>query len=267
MSRITSRQNPRVKAAAALKNRKAREATGLAIVYGPRETLRAVSAGVELVEAFVCDQLLRGADAAAASQALREADALVHATTPEVFERLAYGDRLDGVVSVVRPERRSLAALAVGEAPLVAVVEGVEKPGNLGAILRSADGAGLDAVVLADPVIDLFGPNVIRASVGAVFGRNVAVASSSDALAWISGLGLPIYATRPDANAAYTSADFAAGGAIVLGAEATGLSDAWRGEFVTAVSLPMRGVADSLNLSATAAVLFYEALRQRSLTG
>ncbi|MEN1680826.1 MAG: TrmH family RNA methyltransferase [Planctomycetota bacterium] len=263
MPQITSRQNPRVKAAAALKNRKARDASGLAIVYGPRETLRALAAGADLVEAFLCRDLFCGAEATDAAEALRASGVLLHETTPEVFERLAYGDRLDGVVSVVRPVPRTLEALSLGDRPLIAVVEGVEKPGNLGAILRSADGAGLDAVVLADPVIDLFGPNVIRASVGAVFKPNIAVGGAAEVIAWVRGLGLPLYATRPDATQDYTAADFSSGGVIVLGAEATGLSDAWRGEGVNAIALPMNGIADSLNLSATAAVLFYEALRQR----
>ncbi|MEM8866002.1 MAG: TrmH family RNA methyltransferase [Planctomycetota bacterium] len=261
---ITSRQNPRVKQAAALRNRKSRDERQQTLVYGPRETLRAIEAGAEVLEAFLCSALLRGADADAAANAAREAAAEVYETTPEVFEKLAYGDRLDGMVSVIRTPQRTLAELTLGPQPLVAVIEGVEKPGNLGAVLRSADGAGFDAVVVADPVIDLFGPNVIRASTGAVFTKSVAVATVDQTLAWLRGSGAPIYATRPDATQPYTAADFSAGGVIVLGAEATGLTGAWHADDITPLCLPMHGVCDSLNLSATAAVLFYEALRQRS---
>ncbi|MEM6799439.1 MAG: TrmH family RNA methyltransferase, partial [Planctomycetota bacterium] len=260
---ITSRQNPRVKNAAALRSRKARDTRGETLVYGPRETLRAMAAGAEVVEVFVCRDLLRGADAPAADRALAASGVEVLETTPEVFDRLAYGDRLDGVVAVVKAPRRGLADLSLPAKPLIAVVEGVEKPGNLGAVLRSADGAGVDAVVLADPVIDLFGPNVIRASVGAVFKSNAVVAGTVETLDWLAGLRAPIYATRPDATDDYTAANFSAGAAIVLGAEATGLTDAWSTAGVTPIRLPMHGIADSLNLSATAAVLFYEALRQR----
>lgn len=266
---ITSRHNPRVKNAAALRNRKARDARGETLVYGPRESLRALQAGAECVEAYVCPELLRGGDAEAAIAALHKSQAQVFETTAEVFEKLAYGDRLDGVVSVVRTTQRELADLSRGilsneAAPLVAVIEGVEKPGNLGAVLRSADGAGLDAVVLADPVIDLYGPNVIRASTAAVFKPNIAVTTAAETRAWLLELGVPIYATRPDATEDYTAADFSGGGAILLGAESTGLTSAWQGTEICAIRLPMRGVADSLNLSTTAAVLFYEALRQRT---
>lgn len=260
---ISSRHNPRVKQAAGLRNRKARDASGRTLVYGPRETLRAIQAGAVVAEVFVCRELLRGADADRALATCQGGTREILEVTPEVFAKLAYGDRLDGMVAVVEAPQRTLAGLKLPKRPLVAVLEGVEKPGNLGAVLRSADGAGLDAVVLADPVIDLFGPNVIRASTGAVFKPNVAAATTEETLAWLGGLGSPLYATRPDATLDYTAADFSGGGAIVLGAEATGLTGAWNAAGVTPIRLPMRGVADSLNLSATAAVLFYEALRQR----
>ena len=261
---ITSRHNPRVKQAAELRNRKARDQRGETLVYGPRETLRAIEAGAELATAFLCPDLFRTREAPEAQLRLASRGVEMLETTAEVFEKLAYGDRLDGVVAVARTRRLALDDLEITTtAPLIAVVEGVEKPGNLGAILRTADGAGVDAVVLADPVIDQFNPNVIRASVGAVFKPNVAVATASEAIGWLDRLGVTILATRPDATQAYTTFDLSQPTAIVLGAEATGLSDAWSGPDVAAINLPMHGVADSLNLSATAAVLFYEALRQR----
>jgi TrmH family RNA methyltransferase len=143
------------------------------------------------------------------------------------------------------------------------VLESIEKPGNLGAILRSADATGVDAVVVADGRTDLFNPNTIRASLGTVFRANVCEATTAETIEWLRDQSVPIIAAHLDAERVYTAADMSKGAAIVLGSEAAGLSDAWTGANVTPVRLPMHGVADSLNVSTAAAVLFYEALRQR----
>jgi TrmH family RNA methyltransferase len=143
------------------------------------------------------------------------------------------------------------------------VLEGIEKPGNLGAILRSADAAGVDAVIVADGRTDLFNPNTIRASLGTVFRPSVCTATTAETIDWLISQELRVLAARPDAEVLYTEVDMHAGIAIVLGSEAEGLTDAWGGKHVTPVQIPMRGMADSLNVSTTAAVLFYEALRQR----
>ena len=194
---------------------------------------------------------------------LGEAGAAVYELGRQAFEKLAYGDRVDGLVAVAETPLRRLADLVLPAEPLIGVIEGVEKPGNLGAILRTADGAGLDAVIVADTATDLFNPNIIRASVGTVFAVPVCVASSGEVLAWLRERGIAIIAARVDASVDYTKADYSGAVAIALGSEARGLSDAW-GELARAsVRVPMLGVADSLNVSATAAVLFYEALRQR----
>ncbi|HMP05999.1 MAG TPA: TrmH family RNA methyltransferase, partial [Lacipirellulaceae bacterium] len=142
-------------------------------------------------------------------------------------------------------------------------LEGIEKPGNVGAVLRSADGAGVDAVIVADGGTDLFNPNTIRASLGAVFKPNVCTATAAETLDWLRRLGLPMFAARPAATTSYAAADYRRGAALLLGSEAAGLSDLWTDPAVTPIALPMCGVADSLNVSATAAVLFYEARRQR----
>src|SRR5262249_24554052 len=154
-----------------------------------------------------------------------------------------------------------LAALKLPERPLVCVLEACEKPGNLGAVLRSADGAGLSAVIVADSRTDLFNPNTIRASLGTIFTVPVAAASAADVLAWLRERRMTIVAARVDAARDYTGVDFSGPTAIVLGSEADGLTEAWRAPDITPVRLPMHGVADSLNVSATAAILFYEALR------
>jgi len=266
---ITSPSNPRVKAVVRLRDRRERETSGLTIVDGIRELSRALEAGVEVVEAFVADAFVRAGD----SQALRdrlEAGGVVTDVSSAAIERLAFGDRTDGIVAVVRMPRPTLEDIVLPARPraaLVAVIEGVEKPGNLGAILRSADGAGLDAVVVADARTDVGNPNVIRASLGTVFARPVVAASTAETIAWLSANGVAAVAARVDGDQAYTSVDLTRPVAIVLGSEADGLSDAWSRVEVEAVRLPMLGRADSLNLSAAAAVLFYEAVRQRAVAG
>ncbi|MEJ7697797.1 MAG: RNA methyltransferase [Candidatus Limnocylindrales bacterium] len=166
---LTSASNPRIRAAIALRDRRERESSGLTLVDGARELRRAIDAGVEIVEAFVCEPLLAGPDARAVLDDLQKGGAPVHATSEAAFGRLAFGDRAEGFVAVVRSPSLGLDRLKLGPDPLVLVVESVEKPGNLGAILRSADGAGVDAVIAASPRTDLFNPNVIRASAGTVF--------------------------------------------------------------------------------------------------
>jgi TrmH family RNA methyltransferase len=177
--------------------------------------------------------------------------------------KLCFGDRADGLLAVAVTPERALETLCLPEQPLVAVLESIEKPGNLGAILRSADGAGVDAVIVADPATYLFNPHAIRASLGAIFTVPIAATSSASAASWLREKAVRVFAARVEGAVPYTRADFVRRSAIVLGSEAAGLSDAWSGSNVTAISLPMRGAADSLNVSATAAVLFYEALRQR----
>ena len=267
---ITSTANPRIKEVVRLRERREREATGLTIVDGTREVSRALDAGVEVVEAFVADALVRTDDSRALRDRLAAEAASVTEVSPAVLERLAFGDRTDGIVAVVRMPRPTLAEIGLPVPPraaLIAVIEGVEKPGNLGAILRSADGAGLDAVVVADARTDIGNPNVIRASLGTVFARPVVAASTAETLAWLTAGGLSVVVARVDGAMPYTSVDLTRPVAIVLGSEAHGLSDAWSATAVEAVRLPMLGRADSLNLSAAAAVLFYEAVRQRTAAG
>ena len=185
--------------------------------------------------------------------------------TPELLARLAYGDRDDGIVAIVAAPPTALDALDLPPEPLVVVVEGVEKPGNLGAIVRSADGAGVDAVIVADPASDPWNPNAVRASIGTVFSIALAVCSAEDARAYLGAHGIRIVAADPDGERPYHEVDLTGALAIVLGAEAAGLSDTWRGEAIVRARIPMLGAADSLNVSATAAVLLFEARRQRDV--
>jgi TrmH family RNA methyltransferase len=262
---ITSLTNARVKAAVRLRDRRERAATGLTIVDGAREILRALDAGIAVAEAFVAPDLVRTPDAHQAADRLRAAGEALE-TTPAVLAKVAFGDRSDGVVAVVRTPELGLDDLLLSVNPLVVVVEGVEKPGNLGAVLRTADGAGVDAVIVADPLTDPFNPNAIRASLGTIFTIPVATAPAPVARDWLGSQGIRPVAAIVGGPTLYTETDLSGPLAIVLGSEADGLSDAWRGDDVEGVSIPMLGAADSLNVSIAGAVLLYEAVRQRHAT-
>jgi len=260
---LTSTANPRVTAAAALRDRRGRDRAGLTLIDGAREVRRALDAGVEVTEAFVCEPLLAGPDARAALDRLGAGGVPVHATSERVFAKIAFGERAEGIVAVARIPSLELDRLALPVDPLIVVVEAVEKPGNLGAVLRSADGAGVDAVIAASPRTDLFNPNAIRASAGTIFSVPVAAADTPAVMTWLRDRGVRMIATRVEAATPYTDADLRGAVGIALGAETDGLTDAWTGPGVETVSLPMLGVADSLNVSVAAAILVYEARRQR----
>ncbi len=261
---ITSVKNPRIKAVADLRGRRQREAAGLTVIDGSRELARALAGRAVVVEAFVDWERLDAEGRIAVAEAHRRGVHVTEVAGP-VLDRIAYGDRAEGVVATVRIPELALERCDLPADPLVVVLEGVEKPGNLGAVLRSADGAGADAVVVADARTDLFNPNAVRASLGTIFALPVAAGTSADVMAWLRRRGIRIVTTRVDAPAAYSEADLRGPVAIVMGSESDGLSPVWSGPDVTAVSLPMLGVADSLNVSTTAAILLYEARRQRGL--
>lgn len=262
---LTSTTNPRFRAATSLRERRQRDRTGLTLIDGARELRRAIGAGVEIVEAFVCESMLAGPDARAALDSLSAGTAIVRATNESLMRKLAFGERAEGIVAVARIPSVSIADLRAEGDALLIVVEGIEKPGNLGAVLRSADGAGADGVVAASPATDLYNPNTIRASAGTVFTVPLATAHPVEVLVWLRQHQIRVIATRVDAPLQYTAVDLTGPIALVFGAEADGLSQAWDAEDVLSVHVPMLGVADSLNVSVTAAILVYEARRQRSL--
>jgi TrmH family RNA methyltransferase len=260
--KITSLHNPRVKDAAKLRSGRGRTRQGRILIDGLREVQRALRAGVPLQEVFVCP----GPHDEPSQRALaswENAGVPVFRVSAQVFSRLAYGDRDQGVVAVAQAPDRTLAGLCLAADALVIVLEGVEKPGNVGAVVRTADAVGASAVIVADEATDLYNPNTIRASLGTVFTVPVCAAGSPETAAWLRQHRLQILATRVDGAVPYTRVSYRVPTAIVLGSEAAGLSDVWRGPDVTAVSLPMKGQADSLNVATTAAVVLYEALRQR----
>lgn len=267
MTTITSLQNPRVKGAARLRDRRHREKQERILIDGTRELARAVAAGVRMLEVFICEPLCTSDQSRQLLALLPDCGAELLPVSEPVFEKLSFGHRVEGVLGIAEMPRPTLADLQLPERPLVAVLEGVEKPGNVGAVLRSADAAGVSAVIVADARTDLYNPNAIRASLGTIFTMPVCAATADETLNWLRRHRLAIYAARVDASVPYTEADYRGPMAVVLGSEAEGLSAAWTADDVTPVRLPMLGAADSLNVSAAAAVLFYEALRQRGQSG
>jgi len=260
---ISSLHNPRVKAAARLRDRQGRDEQGRIIIDGVREIGLALAAGVEVSELYCFPELCRGEHEQRLLATAKAARAELIEVTPYVMEKLAFGNRVEGAVAIANLPQKKLADLSLASDAMVAVVEGVEKPGNLGAVLRTADTAGVGAVIVAGGVTDLYNPNVIRASLGALFTVPVCAAPILETLTWLRQQNFRMFAARVDAPLEYTQTDFRGRTAIALGSEAHGLSDAWRANDVTAIHLPMLGQIDSLNLSVTAAVLFFEALRQR----
>ena len=260
---ITSHRNQHVKDAVLLRDRRGRSQQGRIIIDGAREMLRAIKGGVKFVEVFVCPELCDSEDCHLAIGALSLTSASILTVTPEVFGRIAFGQRSEGIVGLATMPQQTLADLSLSTNPLVVVVEGVEKPGNVGAVIRSADGAGAAAVVVANPHMDLFNPNSIRASMGTVFTLPVRGATSDEAITWLRSHGIQMFAAMTDGVHTYTAQDFTGPAALILGNEVSGLSTTWQADDITPIRLPMCGAADSLNVAATAAVLVYEVLRQR----
>ena len=261
---ITSRQNDRIKAAAALKDRRDRDRTGLTLVEGERELRTAVEAGVTLQTAFICDDLLRTKSARTLINRAANDGAEVLQVTKEVFYKLSYRQNPDGVAAVLQPPLRELETLSAGSNAFMIVIVGAEKPGNIGAILRTADASGVDAVVLCDGRTDLYNPNVIRASMGTVFTVNVVEADSQETVEWMRMHDVPLAVATPDAEQLYHEQDLTGPVALVFGSEDVGVSADWRMEAVATLGIPMLGKADSINLSASVSVMAFEVVRQRS---
>jgi RNA methyltransferase, TrmH family len=269
VNRITSLQNQRIKEVVKLARRSIRDERRLTLVEGLREVRRALANGVIPVEAYLCPAVVNPADLAEFSrlqQLLAEQFSVqCYEVTPEVFAKLAYREGSDGVLLVIPYLERRLDDLPLGTPPFLCVIEGVEKPGNLGAILRTADAAGVDGVIVCAGATDLHNPNVIRASLGTLFTVPVVEAPTPAAVNWLHGRGVQIVATTPIATQLYTDADLTGPVAVVMGSEASGLGEEWLAAATTQVAIPMLGVADSLNLATATALLLYEVVRQRAI--
>lgn len=267
---ITSAQNPKIKELLALQEKsRARREKGLFVVEGRRELGHCLDAGYKARTIFVCMDIL-GEDGLAeilgnGSRANGGKAPDIIEISPALYEKVAYRGGTEGVIAEIYTKDTRLEDLALGKEPLIMVLESVEKPGNLGAVLRSADAAGADAVIICDPLTDLYNPNLIRASIGAVFTRQVVAASSEDTVKWLKDKGIKILTAQLQDSEWYYDTDMRGGVAIVMGTEATGLTDFWRKAADAHIRIPMLGSLDSLNVSVSAAILLYEAVRQRHL--
>ncbi len=257
---ISSLQNPRIKQLVALEKPRERRHQGLFVVEGAREVSLAVQSGLELRSLFICPSVFKADE----DYPISEGRAGVFHLTEEVFAKVAVREGTGGVMALFESREHGLEQLPETENPLYLIIEKVEKPGNIGAILRTADAAGLSGVIVCDQATDFYNPNVIRSSVGCVFTVPVARASNEEVLAYIRQRNIRSYAAAlTDTATPYHQHDFTAPSAILLGSEADGLSEFWLRNSDEQVIIPMRGRIDSMNVSNAAAVLVFEALRQR----
>jgi RNA methyltransferase, TrmH family len=263
---VTSPANPRLKSLLALRRRRHREEAGQTLVEGYEELGLALDAGVRPIAVYSCPELHPAAQEELLDRATAAGAELVRLSR-SAFEKVAYRESPDGWLAVVPAVGTDLAGLRLDPDPLLLVCEAVEKPGNLGAILRTADAAGAAAVLAADPVTDWGNPNLVRASKGTVFSVPVASADSSRLLGWLRERGVAVVAATPRSDVAYTDVDLTGPVAIVVGTEKEGLSEAWLGGADHRVRIPMAGRANSLNVATSAAILTYEAVRQRRRSG
>lgn len=263
IEKISSLQNPRVKQLVRLRDRRPRDEAGVFLVEGYREIRRALEKGVQLTELYFAPDWFLGENEPALIAQARAAGAAAFELSKDAFAKVAYRERPDGLLAVAPQWRRTLEDLALPAAPFLLVVEAIEKPGNLGTILRSADAAGCHAVIVCDPVTDIFNPNVVRASTGVLFSVPLVVAESGPVRDWLRARGIRAVATTPAAETLYTSADLRGPLAIVMGSEQYGLSDYWLKQSDLTVRIPMAGQADSLNVAMATIITLFEAVRQR----
>lgn len=240
---ITSVQNAKIKHVVALQQKSSlRREEGLFVVEGQREIAHCKACGYEIVEEFVLNKNV----------------------SAQVYEKMAYRGSTEGVIAVVKCKEHSLGKLHLKDNPLIVILESVEKPGNLGAILRSAEAAGVDAVIVCDPLTDMYNPNLIRASIGGVFCVPTAVCSTEECIAFLKERDITILTAQLQDSYEYYDYDMTRATAIVMGTESTGLTDRWRQAADAHIRIPMLGRLDSLNVSVSAAILMYEAVRQRN---
>ncbi len=274
---VTSAQNPKIKNLLLLQEKsKARREQGLFVVEGRRELEHCLEAGFQVRTLFICPELagndaLPGAFTRTGPRSGAEGRASSPATDPLVIEipenlyrKVAYRESTEGIIAEVECKERRLEDLALTEHPLVVVLESVEKPGNLGAVLRSADAARADAVIVCDPLTDLYNPNLIRASLGGIFTVPTVAATSEETIAWLKARGIRILTAQLQDSSWYYDIDMTVGTALVMGTESTGLTDIWRRAADAHIRIPMLGRLDSLNVSVSAAILLFEAVRQRN---
>lgn len=253
---ISSLQNPKVKNLVKLNEKSSeRKAQNLIVVEGLRELQLAIAAGMEISQLYFCPALGATILTLSAQQYFE--------VSKDVFAKVAYRENSDGYIALLKPRYYTLDSLPLTEKPFIVILESVEKPGNLGAILRTADAANIDAVIICDPRTDIYNPNAIRSSVGCIFTVPIVVSSNDEVKTWLDKSNINYYAAALTASQFYTDIDFTPSSAIVMGTEATGLSEFWLNNSTAQIKIPMEGKIDSLNVSISTAVLTFEAKRQR----
>lgn len=257
MELITSAQNPKVKLLQALQQKsQERRSRGLFVVEGRREVERCLQQGYEIDTVFCCPDIY-------GSEWTAQGGERVFLLSPVIYNKVAYRGGTEGVIAEVKSRRLALSDLQLPENPLLVVLESVEKPGNLGAVLRSADAAGVDAVIVCDPLTDLYHPNIMRSSTGAFFSVPCVACTSEECIAFLKQHHIQILTAQLQDSELYYDTDMRQATAIVMGTEATGLTNQWREAADAHIRIPMLGITDSLNVSVSAAILMYEAVRQR----
>ncbi len=264
MRHVDSPKNAEIKALLKFRDRKTRDAEGLFLIEGRREVTRAVQAGVRLRTLYICPDMSAPAGMAPLISELELVGVETVRLSAAAFTRLSIRENPDGALALAETWSLAPEDIDLPAQPLLLVVDGLEKPGNLGALLRTADSAGADAVFVTGSGTDLFNPNVVRASMGSLFARPVAQVEREKLLTWLDRRAFRLLATSPGAHKSYWDADLTKGCAIVLGTEHAGLSMDWMEAADELVLVPMFGMADSLNVATTGALLLYEAVRQRS---
>jgi TrmH family RNA methyltransferase len=263
-SPITSPQNPAIKTLVRLRDRRHRDRSRRFLVEGYREIGRALEGGIEIDTLYHCPELWLGGNEAKLVARVAGTGAGVTETSEAAFRKASYRDRPEGLLAVAVQFDTGLARIDLDGEPLVLVVEAIEKPGNLGTMMRTADAAGCRAVVVCDPATDPFNPNVVRASLGTLFTVPLAVSTTREARAALSAVGMRTVATTPDTSLTVYQANLVGAVAVVVGSEQYGLSDAWLEGADLLARIPMAGSADSLNAAMAAGIALFEAVRQRS---
>ena len=259
---ITSAQNPKIKDLLALQEKsKERRKKGLFVVEGRRELLHCIEAGYEPYTVFFCREIISDEDLMSIAE---QCNCSFVEIPRHLYDKVAYRGGTEGVIAELKCKERTLDGLKLKENPLIIVLESVEKPGNLGAVLRSADASGADAVIVCDPLTDLYNPNLIRSSIGGIFTVPTATATSEETINWLKGQNIRIYTAQLQDSEWYYDTDMTGGTAIIMGTEATGLTNIWRKAADAHIKSPMLGKLDSLNVSVSAAILLFEAVKQRN---
>ena len=261
---ITSVKNPKIKRVCALRERRERDREGLTVLEGYRELSRSMDAGIQLTECYHCPELYLGEHEGELIARAAAQGAEIYETTADALVKMAYRDRPEGLIALARMRHKGLDEMPALSNGLYLVAETIEKPGNLGSMLRSADAVGATGVIICNRRTDVFNPNVIRASTGALFSVPLAEAENEEALAWLREHGIRTLAATPNTENIYTDVDMTQSIAIVVGTEQTGLTELWMKHSDLPVRIPMLGKIDSLNVATATTILLYEAARQRN---